>query len=94
MNVSLTRKLERWLTSKVKAGNYQTASEGVCDAVRQLAEREEKLEWLRREIDKGLKDIECGRVTTLDFKQIKAEGRKRLVERKRRARTHNSIELR
>jgi len=92
MNVSLTRKLERWIGSKVKEGKYQTASEVVRDAVRQLAEREErrKLELgrLRREIDKGLKDIERGRVISLDMKQIKAEGRKRLAGRKRRAARH------
>lgn len=76
-----TRKL---ICSKAKEGKCQTASEVVGDAVRQLAEREEELERLRKEIDKGLKDIELGRVMTLDFKQIKAEGRKRLAERKRR----------
>jgi len=88
MNVSLTRKLERWIDSRVKEGKYQTASQAVRDAVRQLVEREEELERLRREIDKGLKDIDRGRVRTLDMKQIKAEGRKRLAERKRREAPH------
>src|SRR5271165_3821606 len=98
MNVSLTRKLERWIDSRVKEGKYQTASQAVRDAVRQLVEREEELERLRREIDKGLKDIDRGRVRTLDMKQIKAEGRKRLAERKRRDARHkkrnNVTELR
>src|SRR5271166_5535418 len=98
MNVSLTRKLERWIASEVKEGKYQTASEVICDAVRQLVEREEALKRLRIEIDKGLKDIERGRVMTFDMKQIKAEGRKRLAERKRRDARHkkrnNVTELR
>ena len=86
MNVSLTRKLERWIGSKVKEGKYQTASEVVRDAVRQLAEREERrkleLERLRRDIDAGLEDIRKGRVAPLDMKQIKAEARKELAARK------------
>ncbi len=86
MNVSLTRKLERWIGSKVKEGKYQTASEVVRDAVRQLAEREERrkleLERLRREIDVGLEDIRKGRVAPLDMKQVKAEARKELAARK------------
>jgi antitoxin ParD1/3/4 len=73
--VSLTSKLERWISSK-----YQTASEVVRDASRQLAEREERrqleLQRLRREIDIGLEDIGKGRLATLDMKQIKAEARK------------------
>jgi len=82
MNVSLTSKLERWISSKVKEGKYQTASEVVRDAVRQLAEREERrkleLERLRREINIGLEDIRKGRVAPLNMKQIKAEARREL----------------
>jgi len=82
MNVSLTPKLERWISGKVKEGKYQTASEVVRDAVRQLAEREERrnleLERLRREINIGLEDIRNGRVAPLDMKQIKAEARQEL----------------
>ena len=89
MNVSLTRKLERWIEREVREGKYQTASEVVCDAVRQLVQREEELERLRTEIDKGLKDIELGRVTTLDTKQIKAEGRKRLFKRQAKSRARH-----
>ena len=98
MNISLPPKLERWIRRKIKEGKYQTASEAVRDAVRQLVEREKELEQLRIEIDKGLKDIERGRVMILDMKQIKAEGRKRLAERKRRDARHkkrnNVTELR
>jgi len=86
MNVSLTRKLERWIGSKVKEGKYQTASEVVRDAVRQLAEREERrkleLQHLRREINIGLKQLDQGEVGTFDFETIKAEGRKRLAARR------------
>jgi antitoxin ParD1/3/4 len=86
MNVSLTRKLERWISSKVKEGKYQTASEVVRDAVRQLAEREERrkleLERLRREIDVGLRQIENGEATPLTLKEVREEGRRRLAARR------------
>jgi putative addiction module CopG family antidote len=86
VNVSLTPKLERWIGSKVKEGKYQTASEVVREALRQLAEREQRrklaLERLRKEIDVGLRHIERGDATPLGLKQIKAEGRKRLPTRR------------
>jgi antitoxin ParD1/3/4 len=86
MNVSLTSKLERWIANKVAEGKYQTASEVVREAVRQLADREERRELelarLRRQVDIGLEDICKGRVAALDMKQIKAEARKELAARK------------
>src|SRR5271165_4249221 len=86
MNVSLTSKLERWISSKVKEGKYQTASEVVREAVRQLAEREQRrklaLERLRREIDVGLRQIERGKATPLDIRQIKAEARRERAARR------------
>ncbi|HEY4900800.1 MAG TPA: type II toxin-antitoxin system ParD family antitoxin [Terriglobales bacterium] len=86
MNVSMTAKLERWIGKKVKEGRYQTASEVVREAVRLLAEREERRELelarLRSEIEVGLEDIRKGRLTALDMKQIKAEARKELASRK------------
>ncbi len=86
MNVSLTSKLERWIANKVTEGKYQTASEVVREAVRQLADREERRELelarLRRQVDVGLEDIRKGRLTALDMKQIKAEARSELAARK------------
>jgi antitoxin ParD1/3/4 len=86
MNVSLTSKLECWIANKVAEGKYQTASEVVREAVRQLADREDRRELelarLRRQVDVGLEDIRKGRVTALDMKQIKPEARKKLAARK------------
>ena len=88
MNVSLTPKLDRWISNKVKEGKYQTASEVVREALRLLAEREERrkleLDRLRREIDIGLQAIRRRNVSALDMKQIKAEVRKELAAGKLR----------
>jgi antitoxin ParD1/3/4 len=82
MNVSLTTRLEKFINRKVKEGKYQTASEVVRDALRAMEERESKQQWLREQIQIGVKDIEEGRVSDLDMNQIKAEARRRFAARK------------
>jgi len=56
-NVNLTHELDRFVSTKVKSGRYENASEVVRAALRSL-EREEqeynaRLSALRRAIDKG-----------------------------------------
>lgn len=89
MNVSLTPELEGMISEKVDSGMYNSASEVVRDGLRLLQERdrvrEEKLQWLRREVQKGMDDIEAGRVISGEefftkwearFAQIKQENQK------------------
>ena len=54
MNVSLTDKQQKYISSQVKSGDYQNASELVRDAIR-LHEvlRHKVIEDLRIEIEKG-----------------------------------------
>jgi antitoxin ParD1/3/4 len=65
MNISLTSELEQWIQKKVASGRYQTSSEVVREALRAQIEREEKLELLRGEIEKGWADAEAGRTVSL-----------------------------
>lgn len=62
MNVSVTAEMERLVARQVKSGRYHTASEVVRDALRLFEEREEyrraKIEDLRREVDKGLDELD------------------------------------
>ena len=79
---------------KVKTGRYNSTSEVVSEALRLLEQqdilKELQREELRKEIMKGVDDINAGRYVTLetdeDFaslaEHIKQEGRKRLEERK------------
>lgn len=66
MNVSLTPELERIVSFKVKSGLYNSASEVVREGLRLLQQRDQmremKLEALRKEIQKGIDDLEAGRV--------------------------------
>lgn len=53
MNISLPDKLKGWVESKVKAGDYASASDCVRDLVRQRMDYEARLAFLREEIRKG-----------------------------------------
>lgn len=79
MNVSLTPELEAMIQEKVATGRYGSASEVVREALRLMEKHEQRqqdrLEELRREIQKGVDQIERGEYHTYD-----EEGLKQLVE--------------
>lgn len=85
MNVSLTPELEGIVEQKVKSGMYNSASEVVREGLRLLHQRDEvreaKLNALRAEIQKGIDDLEEGRV--YDGPSAMAEFRKKLLAMKR-----------
>jgi len=76
MNVSLTPELEAFVRAKVEGGRYNNASEVVRDALRRMeqAERlyEEKLAWLKSELQKGQDDIDAGRFSERTIDEIVA----------------------
>lgn len=85
MNVSLTPELERIVDVKVKSGLYNSASEVVREGLRLLQQRDEmrevKLAALRGEIQKGIDDLEAGRV--FDGPSTMASFREKLLKMKR-----------
>jgi len=78
MNVSLTPKLEGFIRAKVKAGDYNNASEVIREAVRLLQERDAdrkiELAALKRSIREG---EESGPPVPWDPEEIKELARKR-----------------
>lgn len=84
MNVSLTPELENLVNQKVKTGLYNSASEVLREGLRLLQQRDEmreaKLNALRVEIQKGIDDLEAGRV--YDGPSTMAEFRKKLLQMK------------
>ena len=54
MNISITDKMRAWVESKVRDGDYATASDCLRDLVRDRMEREARLAALREEIRKGV----------------------------------------
>ncbi len=67
MNISLTPELEKMLQDKVASGLYNSASEVVREALRLLFQLDElkkhSITELNEEIEKGLSDIEAGRIS-------------------------------
>jgi antitoxin ParD1/3/4 len=67
MNVSLTPELARWVSQKVDAGRYKSASEVIREGLRLLQEKEEehaaRLQALRSDIRVGLEELDRGEGT-------------------------------
>ncbi|WP_373486886.1 type II toxin-antitoxin system ParD family antitoxin [Blastomonas sp.] len=86
-SITLTDTHHRLLHAAVAAGEYASVSEAIRDALRdwesQRRLREAELEDLRREIQKGIDDIEAGRVVAWDAEAFKARGRVRLEARRK-----------
>jgi antitoxin ParD1/3/4 len=83
MNISLTPKLENFVKSKVKTGDYNNASEVVREALRVLQERESdrrvQLGALKRLIREGEKS---GDPILWDPEAIKTKARTRVRKRR------------
>ena len=82
ITVTLTADMAETIKAAVNSGNYASNSEIVREALRdwrlkQLIQRRE-LEALRRDINKGLDDIEQGKLQDFDAGRIVAKGEKRL----------------
>lgn len=64
MNVSLTPELDRYVEGKVKSGRYRSASEVLRESLRIMQqveeERQARLTALRREIDRGVDELDRG----------------------------------
>lgn len=82
MNVSLTPELENLVENKVKGGLYNSASEVVREGLRLLQQRDEmrelKLDALRKEIQKGVDDLEAGNFR--EGSEVMAEIKSRLLK--------------
>ncbi|MCI0491205.1 MAG: type II toxin-antitoxin system ParD family antitoxin [Blastocatellia bacterium] len=79
MDISLTPEMEELINEKVKSGMYASASEVIRDGLRLLQEQDElhgiKLETLKREIEKGIEELDRGE--GIPGEQVFAEMRER-----------------
>ena len=81
---SIGKHFEAFIERLIASGRYSTASEIIRDGLRMIEEREQrredKLEWLRAEIQKGL---DSGPAEEVDIKEwiadVKRRGRERLA---------------
>ena len=77
MGIRLNPKLQARIESKVSSGEYSSADEVVRKALALLDDREEKIAWLQREIDKGLRSAERHELSTRSMEEIIADARAR-----------------
>ncbi len=93
MNVSLGTRWEEFISVYVQSGRYLSASEVVREGLRLLQEQEQirqlRLEQLRKEVGKGLDQLDRGEYVGFDaqslknhIKGVKARGRQRLATEK------------
>ncbi|MBD2606658.1 type II toxin-antitoxin system ParD family antitoxin [Scytonema hofmannii FACHB-248] len=78
MNISLTPELEKLVHDKVATGLYTSASEVIRESLRLLQEHDKVKEFrlleLKKEIQKGIDQIERGEFTVYDTESIKTLG--------------------
>jgi antitoxin ParD1/3/4 len=93
MHIPLPRDLEELIQRKVEAGEYESASDLVVEALYLLAARDRSLEGereeLRREIQIGIDQCERGEVASFDretIDRIATRGRARLAQEAERLR--------
>ena len=65
MTITLPAELEELVNEKVKSGAYKSADEVVTASLRLLKAQEKGMEALRREIMRGVEDIQQGRSTAI-----------------------------
>jgi antitoxin ParD1/3/4 len=80
---------EEFVKREVESGRYATASEVMRAGLRELEERQRRLEALRAHLDEGLNDIERGDV--VDDEEVNVEDLvARAAERVRQKKTKRS----
>jgi antitoxin ParD1/3/4 len=88
MNVSLTPALEDFVNQKVSSGRYGSASEVVREALRLLEDRDRlrdaQIGDLKKEIEKGLRQLDTGDGQVLDVAAIKQKARRQLTKKRSR----------
>jgi len=85
MQISLTPRMDQWVSEKVGSGLYSSSDEVILEGLRLLMRQEEQrqamIEDLRKEILVGVRQLDSGKAVILDpslVENIKEKGRDRL----------------
>ena len=85
MQISLTPKMDQWVSEKVDSGLYRSSDEVILEGLRLLMRQEEQrqamIEDLRKEILVGVRQLDSGKTVVFDpslVENIKKKGRDRL----------------
>jgi len=80
MGVTLTPEQQARIELKVLSGEYTSAEEVLDKALALLDDREEKLAWLRRELQVGVDQLDRREYSDRPIEEIIAEARRRFSE--------------
>jgi antitoxin ParD1/3/4 len=84
MNVLLKPEIEKFVAEKIKTGQYADASQIVNEALEVLKQQEdftpEHEAYLRREVRRGIEQLDQGQHTDFTAEKIITEERKRLAD--------------
>ena len=77
-SVDLGRQLEKFVSSLVDSGRYNSKSEVLREGLRLLQEREQRLKILNQSLDRGLAAAKAGKVKPAEevFDRLEAKYRK------------------
>lgn len=85
MEISITPKMDQWISEKVNSGLYRSSDEVIIEGLRLLmrqeAQRAAMTEDLRREIFVGISQLDSGKSAVFNssiLDKVKKEGRDRL----------------
>lgn len=77
MQINLPADIEQYVAEKMSSGKYSSLDELLADSLRVMRRVEEVApgarDDLRRELDKGLRDIEEGRVSEWNPEEVRQE---------------------
>ena len=85
MDIVLDPQHRRYLTSKVRSGQFKSASDVVKHALELLKQDERDAAWLKRELQKGLDALDRGEVSDWNLDEEKARLLRRVQRQRRRA---------
>jgi antitoxin ParD1/3/4 len=73
VTITLDPELQTFLEEQVRLGKYPSSEAAIADAVRRMSEREEKIAWLRRELQIGIDQIDRGEVSEWNVEEMKTK---------------------
>ena len=85
MEITIEAQHRRYLTHKVRTGEFGSPSDVVNFALNRLQKDERDIAWLKRELQKGIDSLERGEVTPWNVEEEKARLLRRLKRQRRKA---------
>jgi putative addiction module CopG family antidote len=72
ITVSLSDELEQFVDAQLRAGSFSSPDEVLRESLRRMKEREEHIQWLRKEVALGFAQLERGEYRKYDAASLAA----------------------